>query len=111
MNFTADILPWITQGIMGAILLYLAFKKAPVERQTLDATTTAQYASAAKLKAEENAILQKEYDELKDRMDCLEKKKFKICIEFITGEPPEVLKAEVVPIEMEVPIKMVKHKK
>jgi len=109
MNFTTDVLPWITQGIMGAVLLYLAFRKAPIERQTLDATTTAQYAQAAKLKGEENARLEGEINELQKRLDAIERKRFKVCIEFITGDPPEVVRAEIVPAMLgEEPTKPIK---
>lgn len=98
MNFTSDVLPWITQGIMGAVLLYLAFKKAPVERMTLDATTANQYAQAAKAKGEENSQLMVHIAQLETRLDAVENKRYKISIEFLTGDPPEVLKAEVAQI-------------
>jgi len=98
MNFTSDVLPWITQGIMGLLLLYLAFKKAPVERMTLDATTANQYAQAAKAKGEENSQLILHVAQLECRLDAIENKRYKICIEFSTGEPPEVLKAEVMQV-------------
>jgi len=98
MNFTADVLPWITQGIMGLVLLWVALRRAPVERQTLDATTTAQYAQAAKLKGEENFKLEQEIAQLEARLELVERKKFRVIMEFTIGDHPELGKVTIEPI-------------
>ena len=98
MNFTSDVLPWITQGIMGAVLLYLALRKAPAERRTFDATTAAQYAQAAKLKGEMNTELEEEITRLQQRLEIIERKRYRVTIEFEIGDPPEVGAVNIEPI-------------
>lgn len=106
MNFTSDVLPWITQGIMGAVLLYLALRKAPAERQTLDATTAAQYAQAAKLKGEENAKLEDEITDLQKRLELVERKKYRVILDFTIGDPPELGKVTIEPL-VDIPPEMI----
>jgi hypothetical protein len=77
---------------------YLAIRKAGPERQTLDATTAAQYAQAAKLKGEENTKLEEEINKLEARLVLVERKKFRVVMEFTIGDPPELGKVTIEPI-------------
>jgi len=92
----------VVQGVfmVGTIIggFYLATRKAPMERTSLDAGAANQYAQAAKQKAEENAQLIMHVSQLETRLEAIENKRYKISIEFVTGEPPEVVKAEVAQI-------------
>jgi hypothetical protein len=88
----------IGQVILSAILVYVALRKAPVERDSYSASTAAQYAQAAKLKGEENAQLQNELDDLTKRLDILERKKYQIILDFTIGEPPEINRAAILPL-------------
>lgn len=98
MIFDINVVVLIGQLLLTGIIVFLALKKAPVERQGMDAATTASYAQAAKLKGEENAQLVVHINQLETRLEAVENKRYKICIEFLTGDPPEVLKAEVAQI-------------
>ena len=93
-----NIIVLVGQFILAGLLVWVSLRKAPKELMTLDASTAAQYAQAAKLKGEENTQLLVHVAQLESRLDAVENKRYKICIEFITGEPPEVLKAEVAQI-------------
>jgi hypothetical protein len=102
MILDANLIVLIGQFVLAGVLVWIAFRKAPKERMTLDATTTAQYAQAAKLKGEENAQLVVHINQLETRLEAVENKRYKISIEFLTGDPPEVLKAEVAQIVLPV---------
>lgn len=98
MIFDINVVVLIGQLILTGIIVFIALKKVPKENAGLDASTTASYAQAAKAKGEENAQLMLHITQLESRLDAVENKHYKISIEFITGEPPEVLKAEVAQI-------------
>jgi hypothetical protein len=91
----SDILQWFSTFIIAVVLAYLAFRKAPVERQSYDASAAAQYAMAAKTKGEENDRLEKEIDELRQMF---ERKRYRVIIEFTIGDPPEPGKVVIEPI-------------
>jgi len=90
-----NVIVLIGQFILAGLLVWVSLRKAPKELMTLDASTAAQYAQAAKLKGEENATLSANIDKLEARLEAIENKRFKVSIEFITGDPPEVLTAEI----------------
>jgi hypothetical protein len=98
MNFWTDVLPWVTQGILGIALFWLALKKAPIENSSLESGTIKNYADAAKIKAEENKELQDELDDMNKRLLMVERKKFKIIMEFTIGDPPEMGVVTIEPI-------------
>jgi hypothetical protein len=98
IEFIDKVLPWITQAIMGAFLIYTALKKAPAEKTNLDSGTVKNFADAARMKAEENKQLQAELDDLNSRLLLVERKKFKIIMEFTIGDPPEMGKVTIEPI-------------
>lgn len=88
----------VGQVILSGILVYVALRKAPAERQTFDATAAAQYAQAAKTKGEENERLQTEIEELNARLLIVERKKYRVISEFTIGDPPEIGKTTIEPI-------------
>ena len=98
MSLDVNVLVLVGQLLLTGFMVYIALRKAPAERMGIDASAAAQYATAAKIKGEENAKLELELDELRARLDNIENKRFKVCIEFITGDPPEMLKAEIVQV-------------
>ena len=103
MNVNIAVL--VGQFILAGVLVWLAIRKAPAERQTLDATTAAQYAQAAKLKGEENQKLEDELSELEHRLELVERKKYRVVLDFTIGDPPEVGKVTIEPlVDMTPPI-------
>lgn len=93
--------------IIGALLLVLAFRKAPKDMANIDATTIQQYAQTVKTMGEENARLQKQIDdnaessqkkinELEARLKLVEDGRYRLVAQFLVGAKPEV---ELVTIE------------
>jgi hypothetical protein len=101
---TSDILQWVITTLMGLGLLYLAVRKAPIERESFSASTTAQYANAAKTKGEENEKLLQKVTDLENRLAIVERKKYRIVSEFTIGDPPEVGKVLIEPIVEPLPL-------
>lgn len=95
---TGDLLQWIMTAFTGMGLLYLAFRKAQPERESYSASAAAQYAQAAKLKGEENTKLENEIRALEARLQIIERKKYRVVMEFTVGDPPEVGKVMIEPI-------------
>jgi hypothetical protein len=95
---TSDLLQWFSTFVIACVLAYLAFRKAAPERTALEATTAAQYAQAAKLKGEENAKLEAEIHALEQRLQVVERKKYRVILEFTIGDPPEMGKVVIEPI-------------
>ena len=110
MNIDVNVVVLIGQLVLATVLAFIAWKKAPRERTVMDATTANQYAQAAKTKGEENAQLVVHVASLESRLEAVENKRYKISIEFITGDPPEVLKAEVAQILLPIMPKLQKVK-
>jgi hypothetical protein len=98
MNVDINALVLIGQLVLTAVVVWLASRKAPVERQSLEASTAAQYAVAAKNKAEENERLESEIQSLTHRLEVVEKKKYRIIMEFTIGDPPEMGKVTIEPL-------------
>ena len=98
MKIDVNVTVLVGQLILAAILVWVALRKAPVERQTLDATTAAQYAQAAKLKGEENQRLEDEISKLESRLELVERKKYRVVLDFTIGDPPEVGKVTIEPL-------------
>lgn len=97
-----DLLQWIVNLILGGLVVYLSFRKAPAERRSLNGDATKSYAEAARLKGEENLKLENEISELEKRLEIVERKKYRIVMEFEIGDPPAigVVKIEpIVPVE------------
>lgn len=82
--------------IIGALLLVLAFRKAPKDMANIDATTIQQYAQTVKTMGEENSRLNKKVDELEARLKLVEEGRYRLVAQFLVGAKPEV---ELVTIE------------
>lgn len=82
--------------IIGALLLVLAFRKAPKDMANIDATTIQQYAQTVKTMGEENARLQVKVDALEARLKLVEDGRYRLVAQFLVGAKPEV---ELVTIE------------
>lgn len=108
LNINALVL--VAQVIISGFLLYISFRKAPVERQSYDASTAAQYAQAAKLKQEENDKLESYNDRLEAEMEDLRKsiarKRYRVTVEFTIGDRPEPGKVTVEPI-LDAPVEQI----
>jgi hypothetical protein len=86
----SDILQWLSTFIIAAGLAYLAFKKAPYERGSLNGGTTKSYAEAAKIAMDMNRESTKRIEELEARLEVVENKRYRITIDFTIGDPPSV---------------------
>lgn len=96
MNLS-DILQWVTTLIIGGFAAYLAFKKAPAEKKSLNGAASADYARAASIADERSSRYAAQVTELENRIEnneiklkLLEKKSYRITIDFTIGEPPQV---------------------
>jgi hypothetical protein len=104
MSIDTGLIAIIGNILLTGALVWVALRKAPIERQTMDATTTAQYAQAAKLKGEENVKLEEEIRKLEERLELVERKKYRIIMEFTIGDPPELGKVTIEPLlQLEIP--------
>jgi hypothetical protein len=88
----------IVQLCFAGALLWLALRKAPSERSSLNGSAVKYYAEAAQIKAEENVKLEREVAELAARLEIVERKKYRIVMEFTIGDPPEMGKVLIEPI-------------
>lgn len=84
----ATVFNYIVQAILGAGILWVAFKKAPAERSSSDASASNDYAQAAKLAAERANGLESEIEELRHEVELVKAKKYRITLEFTVGDPP-----------------------
>jgi hypothetical protein len=108
---TSDILQWLSTFVIACVLAYLAFRKAAPERSALEATTAAQYAQAAKLKGEENTKLEAEIQALENRLSIVERKRYRVTIEFEIGDPPEIGAVKIEPVLVcDVPVETIRLK-
>lgn len=83
--------------LLGIGMFWLALRKAPSERTSLNGTAAKAYAEAAKIAGERLQEAEDRYDkasekidELEARLACLERKKFRVTVNFTLGDPPEV---------------------
>lgn len=108
MNLS-DILQWVGQFVLGVILVYIALRKAPSEKSSLNGGATKAYAESAKIAGEiakeakeEMLAMEREHQiemvDLKKRLEILENKKYRITIDFTIGEPPTVGVVKIEPI-------------
>jgi hypothetical protein len=102
MTFDVNVFVLIGQLLVSGLLVWVALRKAPAEKQSFDATSIARYAEAAKLKAEENERLETELEEIRNRLTTVERKKYRIISEFTIGDPPEMGKVLIEPIIPEI---------
>ena len=112
---TLDSLQWGFMALLTAGGVYLAFKKSGPERYSLEANANKAYAEAAQIKAEENVKLEKELAEVNmrlgtiekerviERLALIERKKYRVVVEFTIGDNPEPGKVEIMQIVDNVP--------
>jgi hypothetical protein len=98
MNLDVNIIVLVGQLVLSGFLVWLAFKKAPAERASYNGASIKSYAEAARIKGEENLKLEEEILQLNHRLDIVERKKYKIAIEFTLGDTPEIGKVIIEPI-------------
>jgi hypothetical protein len=109
----ADIVHYIVEGVMSGVLAYIAFRKAPGERAKDESTAIKEYAQGARIKGEENLRLEGVIRDLEARLNIVERKRYRITMEFEVGDPPvpgEVLIEPVIPHANPVQIPMRKKK-
>lgn len=85
-----NIIQWIFQFILAAGVLYIALRKAPSEKNNLNGGATKSYAEAASIMGEMNRKHVAEIASLEQRLETLERKSYRITIDFTIGEPPTV---------------------
>jgi hypothetical protein len=95
---TADIVHYIVEGLLSALLVYIAFRKAPTERAQSDGTASESYAKAAQISGQETLTLRQTIAEQEQRIAVLERKKFQVIMEFEIGDPPSVGVVNIKPI-------------
>jgi hypothetical protein len=98
MNIDTGLIAIIGNILLTGALVWVALRKAPIERAAMDATTAVGWANAAKQKLEENKELQSEIDELKNRQSMYERKRYRVTVEFTIGDPPEPGKVIIEPL-------------
>jgi len=93
-----DAAQWVLMALLLLGGLWLSFRKGSPERASLDGNASYNYAQAAKIKSEENVKLLQEIQSMKERFDKIEKKKFRVCVDFTIGDPPEPGIVTIVPV-------------
>ena len=95
---TIDLIQSIVMVIIAGLTIYLALRKAPAERINLNGGASESYAKAAQIAGEEMRRYAVEVKTLEDRIDLIEKKHYRITIEFALSDPPVVGVVKVEPI-------------
>jgi hypothetical protein len=95
---TADLLQWFSTFVIACALAYLAFRKAPAERQNLNGSASESYAKAAQMKGEENLKLEKMVDLQEKRIRLLETKRYRVTVEFEIGDPTNTGTVKIEPV-------------
>lgn len=98
MNIDYGAISLVGNLIIGALLVFLAFRKAPKENINLDAMTIQQYAQTVKTMGEENSRLQKKVDELEARLELVEEGRYILTARFLVGAKPEVELVKIEPV-------------
>jgi hypothetical protein len=87
---STDILHYLIEGAISACLVFLAFRRAPGERAKDNSSTMKDYIETAKMAGEEIRQEREQRQELERRLSIIERKKYKVYIEFEVGDPPTV---------------------
>lgn len=96
MDINAIVL--VGQVLLSGLLVWVAFRKAPAERSSLDGSGMKSYAEAAKMKGEEVLRLEKQNDEHEKRIRLLETKRYRVVVEFEVGDPSNTGTVKVEPV-------------
>jgi hypothetical protein len=86
------------QLVLSGILVWIALRKVPSERASADGSAAGSYAAAAKLAAEESLKKSGIITDLEHRLEILERKKYRVLVEFEIGDPPQVGAVKVEPV-------------
>jgi len=87
---TTDLIQTIWMVISGIGFLWIALRKYGSEISSLDGSSAKSFAEAAQAYADVNLDLRKEILAMQARIDKVEKKKYRITINFEIGDPPSV---------------------
>jgi hypothetical protein len=100
MNLS-DILQWIVQAGFGGVLLWVALRKAPNERELLKGDGSQAFANAAQIAASLNEKYAQRISDLEAKIQFMEEceKDYSISIEFRTSTPPQVKEVKILPVE------------
>jgi hypothetical protein len=102
MEVTVNLIVLIGQFILAGFLVWVALRKVPAEKSSLNGSASNDYMQAAHMAGEELVAYKKQTDatiaEMLRQIKILQNKKFDIHIEFEIGDPPTVGKVEVKPI-------------
>ena len=93
-----QILVLVGQFVLGGVLVYLSSKRAPSEKNNLDAGGAKAWTEAAAIKAAENLKLEREIQEIKAELETTKNKKYRVIVEFTIGDPPEPGRVTIEPI-------------
>lgn len=95
---TTDLIQTILMIITGLGMLYVAMRKVGSEQSSLSGSSAKSFAEAAQTYADENLALRREIKEMEKRIDKVEKKKYRITINFEISDPPSVGVVTIEPI-------------
>ena len=102
---TADILHYIVEAILSALLAYVALRKAPGERNKDNSSAMHDYIETARIAGEEARQaredakqVKEENDELNRRLTIVEIRRFQVRMDFEIGDPPTIGKVEIIRI-------------
>jgi hypothetical protein len=92
----------IWSGLMTGGMLYLAFRKAPVENRDLNGNTIHNLGETVSSLSDELRTEKKMRWELEKRLEVVENpQKYAIKITFMTSSPPTVEDVEIAPVEVQ----------
>lgn len=107
-----NIIVLVGQFILSGILVWIALRKAPAEQNNLNSNTLRAYAETARIAGEDAKAARLEAQEanirsdaLEERLETIERKKYRVVVEFEIGEPPKIGIVKVEPIVPVVPMK------
>jgi hypothetical protein len=93
-----DILHYLIEGAISALVVFLAFKRAPGERVKDNSSALKDYIETARMAGEEIRQEREQRQDLERRLAAIEKKKYKIYIELEVGEIPTIGIVKIEPI-------------
>jgi hypothetical protein len=88
-----DVLQWISQGVLAALLVYLAFRRAPSEINSNEGSAANDAMQALKTALELNAQYSKQLKTYAER-----EREYEINIKFKTTSPPQVGEVIIKPV-------------
>ena len=95
---STDIWHYLIEGAISACLVFLAFRRAPGERTKDNSSSLKDYIETARMAGEEIRQEREQRQELERRLAVVEKKRYRINMEFEVGDPPTVGVVKIEPI-------------